>query len=65
MVVRAGNSFYVRGQTAMNLCGEIVGAADPAAQAENAMECAKVVLEQAGSCLAEVVWRRRYSRGTM
>ena len=55
MAVRAGNTVYVRGQTAMNLNGEIVGVGDAAAQTENAMECAKVLLEEAGSCLEEVV----------
>jgi enamine deaminase RidA (YjgF/YER057c/UK114 family) len=45
MAVRAGNTVYLRGQTAMDLDGRIVGVGDPSAQAENAMRCAKVLLE--------------------
>ncbi|HVQ66965.1 MAG TPA: RidA family protein, partial [Bradyrhizobium sp.] len=45
MVVRANNTVYVRGQTAMDLDGKIVGIGDAAAQTENAMACAKVLLE--------------------
>jgi enamine deaminase RidA (YjgF/YER057c/UK114 family) len=55
MVVRANNTVYVRGQTAMDLDGEIVGIGDAAAQTENAMACAKVLLEEAGSKLEDVV----------
>jgi len=55
MVVRAGNTVYVRGQTAMDLDGKIVGIGDAAAQAENAMACAKILLEEAGSKLQDVV----------
>jgi enamine deaminase RidA (YjgF/YER057c/UK114 family) len=55
MVVRANNTVYVRGQTAMDLDGKIVGVGDAAAQTENAMTCAKVLLEEAGSKLEDVV----------
>ena len=55
MAVRANNTVYLRGQTAMDLDGHIVGIGDAAAQAENAMMCAKVLLEEAGSCLQDVV----------
>lgn len=55
MVVRANNTVYVRGQTAMDLDGKIVGIGDAAAQTENAMTCAKVLLEEAGSKLKDVV----------
>ena len=55
MVVRANNTVYVRGQTAMDLDGKIVGIGDAAAQTENAMSCAKVLLEEAGSRLEHVV----------
>ncbi|KZD23788.1 RidA family protein [Tardiphaga robiniae] len=55
MVVRANNTVYVRGQTAMDLDGKIVGIGDAAAQTENAMTCAKVLLEEAGSTLEDVV----------
>ncbi len=55
MAVRAGNTVYLRGQTAMALDGSIVGIGDAAAQAENAMSCAKVLLEEAGARLEDVV----------
>ena len=55
MAVRAGNTVYLRGQTAMDLDGTIVGIGDAAAQAENAMKCAKVLLEEAGASLSDVV----------
>lgn len=55
MVVRANNTVYVRGQTAMDLDGKIVGVGDAAAQTENAMKCAKVLLEEAGARLEDVV----------
>ena len=55
MVVRANNTVYVRGQTAMDLDGKIIGIGDAAAQTENAMACAKVLLEEAGSKLGDVV----------
>lgn len=54
MVVRAGNQIFMRGQTAMDLKGKIVGVGDPAAQAENAMRCVKTLLEEAGSRLADI-----------
>ena len=55
MAVRAGNTVYLRGQTAMDLDGNIVGVGDAAAQTENAMGCAKVLLEEAGAKLEDVV----------
>jgi enamine deaminase RidA (YjgF/YER057c/UK114 family) len=54
MVVRAGNHIFMRGQTAMDLDGNIVGVGDAAAQAENAMRCVKRLLEEAGSKLDHV-----------
>lgn len=55
MVVRANNTVYVRGQTAMDLGGRIVGVGDAAAQAENAMTCGRILLEEAGARLEDVV----------
>ena len=55
MVVRANNTVYVRGQTGMDFDGKVVGVGDAAAQAENAMKCAKILLEEAGSRLEDVV----------
>ena len=54
MAVRAGRHVFLRGQTAMDFDGKIHGINDPAAQAENAMRCAKILLEEAGSSLAHV-----------
>ena len=55
MVVRAGDTVYLRGQTAQSLDGQIVGIGDPAAQTENAMSCVKVLLEEAGARLDDIV----------
>ena len=54
MIVRAGNNVFVRGQTGMDFKGKIHGINDPAAQAENAMRCMKILLEEAGSCFEDV-----------
>ena len=54
MVVRAGNRLFVRGQTGLDLEQRMVGAEDPAAQAHQAMENARVLLEEAGSGLADI-----------
>jgi enamine deaminase RidA (YjgF/YER057c/UK114 family) len=54
MAVRAGRHVFLRGQTALDFDGKLHGAGDPAAQAENAMRCAKILLEEAGSRLDHV-----------
>ena len=54
MAVRAGRHVFLRGQTAMDFDGKIHGINDPTAQAENAMRCAKILLEEAGSSLEHV-----------
>ena len=54
MAVRAGRHVFLRGQTAMDFDGNIHGIGDAAAQAENAMRCAKILLEEAGSKLDHV-----------
>jgi enamine deaminase RidA (YjgF/YER057c/UK114 family) len=54
MVVRAGNRIFLRGQTGMNMDGNMVGIGDPAAQAENAMRCVKILLEEAGATLEHI-----------
>ncbi|HZS82947.1 MAG TPA: Rid family hydrolase [Stellaceae bacterium] len=54
MAVRAGRHIFLRGQTAMDFDGRIHGVGDAAAQAENAMRCAKILLEEAGSSLDHV-----------
>ena len=54
MVVRAGNRVFLRGQTGFDLDGNFVGVGDPAAQAENAMKCVKILLEEAGAKLEHI-----------
>lgn len=54
MAVRAGNRVFLRGQTAFDLDGNMVGIGDPAAQAENAMACVKTLLEEAGAKLEHI-----------
>ena len=54
MAVRAGNHVFLRGQTGLDLDGKLVGKGDPAAQTENAMHCAQILLEEAGSKLDHI-----------
>ena len=54
MIVKAGNRIFMRGQTGLDLEQRMVSAEDPAAQAEQAMENARVLLEEAGSSLEHV-----------
>ncbi len=55
MAVRAGNRIWLRGQTGLDLDGNFVGVGDAQAQAENAMHCVQVLLEEAGSELSHIV----------
>jgi enamine deaminase RidA (YjgF/YER057c/UK114 family) len=55
MAVRAGDRIWLRGQTGLDLDGKFVGLGDAAAQAENAMQCVKVLLEEAGASLSDIV----------
>jgi len=53
--VRAGNFVFLQGQTGLTLDSkDFVGEGDPAAQAENAMQCVKVLLEEAGARMEDV-----------
>jgi len=54
MVVKAGRHVFLRGQTGFDLDGNFVGVADAAAQAEQAMQNVKVLLEEAGSKLDDI-----------
>ena len=54
MAVRAGNRVFLRGQTGFDLDGNMVGIGDAAAQAENAMQCVKILLEEAGAKLEHI-----------
>jgi enamine deaminase RidA (YjgF/YER057c/UK114 family) len=54
MAVRAGPLVILRGQTGTDLNDVMHGAGDPVAQAEQAMENAAVLLDEAGAALADV-----------
>ncbi len=54
MAVRAGNRVFLRGQTGMDLDGNIVGVGDARAQAEQAMRNVRQLLEEAGSELGHI-----------
>ncbi len=52
--VRAGNLVFLRGQVGSDFDGNVVGAGDPAAQAEQAMRNVAQLLKEAGSELAHI-----------
>ena len=54
MVVRSGRYIFMRGQTGFDLDNVFHGAGDPAAQADQAMKNVKILLEEAGSKLADI-----------
>ena len=54
MTVTAGNRIFMRGQTGLDLDQNMVDPDDAAAQADQAMNNAKVLLEEAGSSLDHV-----------
>ncbi|MDA0662987.1 MAG: Rid family hydrolase [Proteobacteria bacterium] len=55
MAVRAGNRVWIRGQTGLDFDGVFVGRGDPAAQAENALRCADILLRETGASLSDIV----------
>ena len=53
--VVAADQIFLLGQTGLTMDGKgFVGEGDPAAQAENAMNNVKVLLEEAGSCIEDI-----------
>ena len=60
MSVKAGNRIFLRGQTGFDLEQRVRDPADPAAQAAQAMENARVLLEEAGSSLDHVTMVTTY-----
>ena len=54
MAVRAGNLVFLRGQTGYTLDGAFVGLGDAAAQAEQAMQNVRVLLEEAGAKMEHI-----------
>ena len=53
--VRAGNLVFVQGQTGLTMDDEsFVGEGDPAAQAENAMQNVREILEAAGARMEDI-----------
>jgi enamine deaminase RidA (YjgF/YER057c/UK114 family) len=53
--VVANGTIYLRGQVGTDFAGNLVGGADPAAQAEQAMRNIAQLLDEAGSELAHIV----------
>ena len=54
--VQAGRIVHLQGQTGIPLNGKgFIGEGNPAAQAENAMQCVKILLEEAGSKMEDIV----------
>ena len=53
-MVRAGNIVFVRGQVGSDFEGNVVGAGDPGAQAEQAMKNVEQLLAEAGSELSHI-----------
>jgi enamine deaminase RidA (YjgF/YER057c/UK114 family) len=60
MTVKAGNRIFLRGQTTIDLDQKLGDRVDPAAQADQAMRNAKVLLEEAGSSLDHVTMVTTY-----
>ena len=58
--VVAGNTVYVRGQIGTDFDGNLIGLGDPAAQAEQAMQNVKQLLDEAGSDLSHIVKTTTY-----
>ena len=54
VAVKAGNRFFLRGQTGFDLEGNMTGIDNPTEQAETAMKCVKILLEEAGSKLEHI-----------
>lgn len=54
MVVRAGNRIFLRGQTGLDLDNKFVGKGDAAAQADQAMTNARVLLAEAGARIEHI-----------
>jgi enamine deaminase RidA (YjgF/YER057c/UK114 family) len=54
MVVKAGNRIFMRGQTGLDLTHTMVVPEDAAAQADQAMQNVKLLLEEAGSSLEHI-----------
>ena len=52
--VIAGNTIFLRGQVGTDFNGNLVGAGDPAAQAEQAMKNVDQLLREAGSEMAHI-----------
>ncbi|MDA0748644.1 MAG: RidA family protein [bacterium] len=54
-VVRAGNFVFLQGQSGLKLDGSsLTGPGDPAAQADQAMQNVKTLLEQAGARMEDI-----------
>ena len=54
MAVKAGNRIFLRGQTGLDLNQRMIDVNDPAKQADQAMENARILLEEAGSSINHI-----------
>jgi enamine deaminase RidA (YjgF/YER057c/UK114 family) len=53
--VRAGNFVFLQGQTGLTMNEEaFIGQGDPAAQAENAMQIVRILIEEAGAQMEDI-----------
>ena len=62
MAVKAGNRIFLRGQTGLDLNQKMVDPLDAGAQAGQAMENAKILLEEAGSDRSHILSATVYIR---
>jgi 2-iminobutanoate/2-iminopropanoate deaminase len=62
--VKVGNTLHISGLVAFNQAGEIVGAGDAAAQAEQIFTNMRVVLEEAGGSMDDLVSTTTYMVST-
>lgn len=60
MAVRAGNRIFLRGQTGLDLNQNMIDPSDAGAQADQAMQNATILLEEAGSSLDHVTMVTTY-----
>jgi enamine deaminase RidA (YjgF/YER057c/UK114 family) len=55
LAYKVGNFVYMTGQTAYTMAGELVGIGDPAAQARQACENIRDLMEMAGGKMSDVI----------
>jgi len=58
--VRAGNTIYTAGRVPINPDGSVFAPNDPSAQADQILECLKIILAEGGASLKDVVLIHTY-----